>query len=93
MKRQVHSKEVKEAVLSRLVDRGVTIEDIAEIVYIMQAPYNVGIKKSACIDSVRAVLEKREVQHAILVGTEIDIMAEQGMLSEPLRPQAAWHID
>lgn len=85
MKRQIHSREVKAAALQRLAERGVTVEDIAEVVYLMQAPYNVGLKIQACIESVHAVLEKREIQHAILVGTELDIMAEKNMLSEPLQ--------
>ena len=85
MKRQVHSKEVKAAALQRLLDRGVLLEDIAEIVYLMQAPYNVGLKMSSCMESVEAVLEKREIQHAILVGTELDILAEKKILSEPLQ--------
>lgn len=85
MKRQVHSREVKTAALQRLAERGVTIEDIAEVVYLMQAPYNVGLKMSSCIESVHAVLEKREIQHAILVGTELDILAEKKMLQEPLQ--------
>jgi len=84
MRRQVHSKEVKAAALKRLADRGVTIEDIAEVVYLMQAPYHVGLKLETCIDSVNAVLEKREIQHALLVGTELDILAEKKMLTEPL---------
>jgi phosphatidylglycerophosphatase A len=37
-----------------------------------------------CVDSVLAVLNKRELQHAILVGVELDRLAEQNMLSEPL---------
>jgi phosphatidylglycerophosphatase A len=31
-----------------------------------------------------AVLNKREIQHAILVGVELDMLAEKNMLSEPL---------
>ncbi|MCF6094054.1 phosphatidylglycerophosphatase A [Microaerobacter geothermalis] len=85
MMRQVHSKEVKEACLKRLKDRGVTVEDIAEVVYLMQAPYNVDLKMESCVESVEAVLEKRELQHAILVGVELDVLAEKGMLSEPLQ--------
>ncbi|RXT14966.1 phosphatidylglycerophosphatase A [Ammoniphilus sp. CFH 90114] len=85
MRRQVHSKEVKAAALKRLDDRGVTIEDIAEVVYLMQAPYHVGLKIESCIESVYAVLEKREIQHAVLVGTELDILAEKGLLTEPLQ--------
>ncbi|HJV45688.1 MAG TPA: phosphatidylglycerophosphatase A [Bacillota bacterium] len=85
MRKQVHSKEVKAAALRRLADRGVTIEDIAEVVYLMQAPYHVGLKMENCIESVYAVLEKREIQHALLVGTELDILAEKKLLSEPLQ--------
>lgn len=85
MRRQVHSKEVKAAALKRLTERGVTVEDIAEVVYLMQAPYHVGLKMESCVESVQAVLEKREIQHALLVGTELDILAEKGALSEPLQ--------
>lgn len=85
MRRQIHSKEVKAAALKRLDDRGVTIEDIAEVVYLMQAPYHIGLKIESCVESVHAVLEKREIQHAVLVGTELDILAEKGLLTEPLQ--------
>ncbi|UFJ41707.1 phosphatidylglycerophosphatase A [Brevibacillus humidisoli] len=85
MKKPVHSKEVKQAALQRLNDRGVTIEDIAEIVYLMQSPYHPDLTMEPCIASVQAVLEKREIQHAILVGVELDVLAEKGMLSEPLQ--------
>mgnify|MGYP001331201532 CR=1 FL=1 len=81
----VHSNEVKEAALRRLHERGVKLEDIAEIVYIMQSPYNKHLTHQACMESVIAVLEKREIQHAILVGVELDLLAEKGLLSEPLQ--------
>ena len=35
--------------------------------------------------SVERVLLKREIQHAILVGIELDRLAEQKLLSEPLQ--------
>lgn len=83
--RQVHSSEVRNAVLLKLEQRGVKLEDIAEIVYEMQFPYHPDLQMELCLESVRAVLEKRELQHAILVGIELDILAEKGMLSEPLQ--------
>jgi phosphatidylglycerophosphatase A len=83
--RKVHSYEVKEAALSKLRERGVKQEDIAEIVYEMQSPYNAGLTMEDCLDSVKSVLEKREIQHALLVGIELDELAEKGMLSEPLQ--------
>ncbi|MBR8660201.1 MULTISPECIES: phosphatidylglycerophosphatase A [Bacillales] len=85
MKKHVHSSEVRNAALTRLAERGVTVEDIAEIVYLMQSPYHPDLTMEPCIESVKAVLEKREMQHAILVGVELDTLAEKGMLSEPLQ--------
>ncbi|MDB5053574.1 MAG: hypothetical protein JWM44_1624 [Bacilli bacterium] len=84
MVRKVHSSEVKAAVLQKLSQRGVLLEDIAEIVLEMQLPYNPDLTVEICLESVRAVLEKRELQHALLVGIELDVLAEKNMLSEPL---------
>ncbi|MBA4542600.1 MULTISPECIES: phosphatidylglycerophosphatase A [Thermoactinomyces] len=82
--RRVHSKEVKMAALDRLQQRGITIEAIAEIVREMQLPYKPDLTLEICMESVLAVLQKREVQHAILVGAELDRLAEENLLSEPL---------
>jgi phosphatidylglycerophosphatase A len=82
--RRVHSSEVKRTVMKSLEERGVSIEAIAEIVHEMQSPYNPNLTMEQCVDSVLAVLNKRELQHAILVGVELDRLAEQNMLSEPL---------
>ncbi|ASA96526.1 phosphatidylglycerophosphatase A [Anoxybacillus flavithermus] len=83
--KRVTSKEVYERTLQLLTERGVTVPAIAEIVYEMQSPYNKELTMAECIESVEKVLQKREVQHAILVGIELDKLAEQGMLSEPLQ--------
>ncbi len=85
VRKVVHSKEVKQAALGKLKQRGVDVEDIATIVYEMQVPYNENLTLESCIESVHAVLEKREVQHALLVGIELDMLAEQGKLSQPLQ--------
>lgn len=85
MERQVHSEEVRTAVFEKLNQRGVKIKDIADIVYEMQSSYHENLHLDDCIESVEAVLEKREVQHAVLVGIEIDVLCEKGILSEPLQ--------
>ncbi|MFH5182890.1 phosphatidylglycerophosphatase A [Paenibacillus sp. TAB 01] len=85
MKRQVHSKETKAAVYRKLAERGVTVADIALIVLEMQKPYEPNLQLEACVESVQAVLNKREIHHAILVGIELDELAEQGKLSEPIQ--------
>ncbi|MCG7334258.1 phosphatidylglycerophosphatase A [Sporosarcina sp. ACRSM] len=84
-KKIVHSKLVTEATKEALLRRGVTLESIAEIVFEMQLPYNAGLQMEHCIESVEGVLRKRELQHAILVGIELDELAEQGKLSGPLQ--------
>jgi phosphatidylglycerophosphatase A len=83
--KRIHSDDVTKAARQRLLDRGVTIEAIAEIVYEMQYPYNPQLTMEECIESVEKVLLKREIQHAILVGVELDMLAEQKKLSEPLQ--------
>lgn len=81
----VHSKEVYEATLQALERRNVQLLDIAKIVYEMQIPYNHELTLEECINSVERVLRKREMQHAILVGVELDELAERKMLSQPLQ--------
>ena len=82
---RVHSEVVYKATHDALARRGVTIEDIGEIVYKMQSPYNVGLTMAHCYESVERVLHKREIQHAVLVGVELDELAEKKLLSEPLQ--------
>ncbi len=82
---RIHSEQVTKATEAALARRGVTIKEIAELVHEMQKPYNVGLTLEHCIKSVERVLRKREVQHAVLVGVELDELAEKKMLSEPLQ--------
>lgn len=82
---RIHSDKVMTATHAALVRRGVTVEDIAEIVFTMQSPYNEGLTMEHCTQSVERVLNKREVQHAVLVGIELDELAEKKLLSEPLQ--------
>lgn len=89
MRKRVHSDEVKSAALRKLQERGVQIRDISEIVYKMQSPYNKELTMEQCDESVLKVLAKREVLHALLVGIELDTLAEQGKLSEPLQSLVA----
>jgi len=83
--KRVHSHDVTKAAHNCLTERGVSIQDIAEIVMQMQAPYNEKLTMEECIDSVEKVMLKREIQHALLVGVELDRLAEEKKLSEPLQ--------
>ncbi|ANU27786.1 phosphatidylglycerophosphatase A [Planococcus versutus] len=82
---QVHSDVVTKATHEALKRRGVTNEDIAKIVFDMQISFNKGLTIEHCMESVESVLRKREMQHALLVGIELDELAEQGKLSKPLQ--------
>lgn len=67
-----------------LAQRGVSIQDIADIVYTLQEKYVPHLTMDLCIESVQSVLRKREVQHAVITGIEIDMAAERGNLSPEL---------
>ncbi|NJP39175.1 phosphatidylglycerophosphatase A family protein [Alkalicoccus luteus] len=81
----IKSHVVEKAARELLKERGVSIEEIADIVYEMQSKYSETLTREDCIESVDAVLEKREIQHAVLVGIELDKLAEKNELSEPLQ--------
>jgi phosphatidylglycerophosphatase A len=85
MKIPVHCEVIEQAAREKLKERGVTIEDIAKIVYDLQLPYNSELTFEECYESADAVLLKREIQHAVLVGIELDVLAEKKQLSEPLQ--------
>ncbi|HJV17488.1 MAG TPA: phosphatidylglycerophosphatase A [Bacillales bacterium] len=68
-----------------LKERGVEIQDIADLVYYLQNKYHKNLKLEACIENVERVLSKREVQNAIITGIQLDMLAEKGMLEEPLQ--------
>lgn len=74
-----------EAILGALQERGVSVDDIAEIVYALQKRYLPTLTHEMCRVSVEAVLKKREAQHAILTGLALDHMAEAGLLPSPLQ--------
>ncbi|MGZ9583236.1 phosphatidylglycerophosphatase A family protein [Paenibacillus marinisediminis] len=68
-----------------LEQRGVSLSAIAEIVLELQLPYNSTLQLDQCLDSVKAVLQKREVQYTLFTGIALDLMAEQKKLPEPLQ--------
>lgn len=77
--------ELSHAARAKLLQRGVQIEDLAELVMHLQKKYNEDLTLAQCMESVEAVLTKREVAHAILTGIALDELAEGGLLPEPLQ--------
>ncbi|MDL4841932.1 phosphatidylglycerophosphatase A family protein [Aquibacillus rhizosphaerae] len=66
-------------------DRGVTVDDIADLVYYLQSKYHDNLTMDDCRYHVDKVLMKREVQNAILTGIQLDVLAEQKKLESPLQ--------
>jgi phosphatidylglycerophosphatase A len=65
--------------------RGVRREDIALLVLDLQRGFVPGLNLEMCLESVDAVLEKREVANALFTGIALDELAERGLLPEPLQ--------
>jgi phosphatidylglycerophosphatase A len=71
--------------LDLLAKRGVAVEQVAEIVHRLQSPYNADLTMEECVESVMAVLGKREVQYTLFTGIALDMLAEQKLLPDPLQ--------
>jgi len=77
--------ELEKKARDLLKQRGVTIDEIAELVHYLQSSYHENLTLEECKYNVDRVLAKREVQHALLTGIELDMLAEEKKLSEPLQ--------
>lgn len=69
----------------RFKELDITIQKIADIVYDGQVKYSDEITQEMCIDSVKAVLSKREIQHAMITAINLDVLCENDMLVGPLQ--------
>ncbi|MSS42618.1 phosphatidylglycerophosphatase A [Anaerosalibacter bizertensis] len=77
--------ELNKMTIEMLEKRGVKLEDIGEIVLHLQEDYYPDLTLEICLESVEAVLKKREIIHAILTGIALDELAEKKLLPEPLQ--------
>ncbi len=78
------TKDLEKYTYDLLAERGVTLEDIAELVLYVQKPYMPNLKLKS-VAHVASVLSKREVHNAIITGIELDKLTEQNKLSQPLQ--------
>ncbi|HEY8445355.1 MAG TPA: phosphatidylglycerophosphatase A [Bacilli bacterium] len=69
----------------RLLERGVTIQEIAEIAYHQQARYNDNISMKLCIESVEKILSFRDIFHIVQLSIEIDRLTEEGKFRSPIQ--------
>lgn len=75
---------LKQTALDWLKRRGVTMEDIGQLVLEAQQKYIPDLTLATCLDSVEHVLDKREAQNAIFTGITLDEAAERGLVNAPL---------
>jgi phosphatidylglycerophosphatase A len=87
---RLNSKVVAKATEEWLSKRGVTKEQIGQLVMLLQKDYFPELTLAECIVNVDAVLSKREVQNAVLTGIQLDILAEEGKLLPPLQDMIAY---
>ncbi|MDE5415328.1 phosphatidylglycerophosphatase A family protein [Alkalihalobacterium chitinilyticum] len=75
---------LEEVARKSLEERGVTLDDIADLVYFLQVKYHPNLDIDECKLNVDRVLSKREVQNAIITGIQLDKLAEKKLIEEPL---------
>ncbi|MDD3349118.1 MAG: phosphatidylglycerophosphatase A [Bacilli bacterium] len=68
-----------------LLERGVTIEDVAAIAFRQQSKYNPNICMKTCIESVEKILSYRDIFHIVQLSVEIDRLCEEGKLRSPMQ--------
>ncbi|MFC7439684.1 phosphatidylglycerophosphatase A [Laceyella putida] len=66
-------------------ERGVQLEEIAELTLYLQKDYYPDITLAECLEHVNQVLTKREVQNAVITGIQLDVLAERNLLERPLQ--------
>ncbi len=71
--------------IQTLKERGVTVEEIAEIAYLQQSKWSDEISMRECVDSVEKILSLRDTFHILQLGAEIDRLAEENLIREPMR--------
>ncbi len=76
--------EMRRINIAVLEERGVTVEDIAQLAYGAQSKYLDNLKIEEMHESVLEVLGKRDQFHAIILAANIDAAVEQKVFSEPL---------
>ena len=77
--------ELFEMSVKKLEEIGVSLDDIAEIVLMLQKEYLPSLTHEYALENLKMVLHKREVIHAVLTGLAIDKMATEKLLPEPIQ--------
>lgn len=74
--------ELRDLAIKKLEERGVLLQDIADITFNLQDKYQDNLTCDECLEMVNQVLDKREVIHTILTGIALDEVAEKGLIDK-----------
>lgn len=77
--------QITNIAIKAMEERNVTVLDIAKLVYFLQKDYHPDLQIQECVEHVEGVLRKREVQNAVITGIQLDVLAENDKLEEPLQ--------
>lgn len=68
---------LKTEAIALLQSRGVSLDEIVDCVYFLQQEYHQNLDKKVLMESVLSVLDKREVQFALMTAIELDVLTEK----------------
>lgn len=71
-------------VVKRLQERGVDLHDLAQIAYDLQSEFIPSLTVNECYENLLEVMHKRELLNNAMVALELDRLAEEGALCQPL---------
>ncbi|MEN9819773.1 MAG: hypothetical protein RL379_551 [Bacillota bacterium] len=68
---------LKAEAIALLQSRGVSLDEIVDCVFFLQQEYHQNLDKKVLMESVLSVLDKREVQFALMTAIELDVLTEK----------------
>jgi len=71
--------------VEKLAERGVNVDEIAEVAFRQQSKWNPNISFLECKESVEKILSLRDVFHLLQLGAEIDRLTEAKMFKGPIQ--------
>lgn len=77
--------DLRQAAVQQLEGRGIDLEAIADLVLDLQKKYIPALTLADCVKAVNAVLDKQDVQYAVLTGLFLDECCEQGKMPVELQ--------
>ena len=73
--------------------RGISLEDCAECTYFLQAKYIKGLTMADCVRAVDEVMHDRDIQNAVIIALELDVLAEKGTIESKYIKEAMMKDD